>query len=218
MKNEITKLANWAKSQDELNKEICEKINHEILQSQIIFGNIIIKPLWVEAYYHQINGGKHKCGALHGNNKHEGVAEQRGIEKQFTLYFHKKAGTRGGVDLVLSNDEITLSILLKYVELISSGKNEYLSQAKLKNKIFKSDRQNCKIKLISSKENASLYDCSRVFAKDSAIEQCAKDYILASFKVSSNELKERASKWKVRNITSNNKYNNFRNYYNKKNA
>lgn len=102
-----------------------QRIGDELVCNYVLkIGDITIEPLWVEAYYFQING-KFKDVSCHRK------AEQM---KNFgKLYFHHRVGDqRSGVDLCLSDGDYYLSYLLK----ITLVNGVYTTQSELHNKIY----------------------------------------------------------------------------------
>lgn len=119
-----------------------QKIGKELITNYVIIlpGDIVIQPLWVEAYYSDIDsmeayesniGKKFMDPFIHGAD------EQKGAENFGKLYFHHKADDlRSGVDICLSCGQYYLSFLLKY-SLVSDSLvgNMFITQSQLSGKI-----------------------------------------------------------------------------------
>ena len=91
---------------DERIVEVLQEIGTMLLSEYVLqIGDIIIEPLWVEAYYANNDKG-FLDPFIHGNEK----------QKEFdVLYFHHKTDdSRSGVDVCLGNNSYSLSYLLKY--------------------------------------------------------------------------------------------------------
>ena len=146
IKNKVTSLNNnaWSKDDDNTKKEtairILQGIGRDLVANyRIIIGDIVVEPLWVEAYYYL---GKNK--KEDDNNGYDNAsffvdpfvhcsAEQIGEENFGKLYFQRKSDDqRSGVDICLPiNDDFYLSFLLKYT--LVDG--EYTTQSQLSGKI-----------------------------------------------------------------------------------
>lgn len=127
--NELKNLVeNLEKENDEeKQKKILQNIGKLLLTEYIIqIGNLTIKPLLVEAYYYNSN---FKDDSVHAANKSNAntykLARARQENNFGELYVHY--GTKGGIDVVLSNGKYYLSFLIKNA-LIN---NKFAAQCKV---------------------------------------------------------------------------------------
>lgn len=127
--DELKKLVeNLEKENDEeKQKKILQNIGKLLLTEYIIqIGNLTIKPLLVEAYYYNSN---FKDDSVHAANKSNAntykLARTRQENNFGELYVHY--GTKGGIDVVLSNGKYYLSFLIKNA-LIN---NKFAAQCKV---------------------------------------------------------------------------------------
>lgn len=127
--DELKKLVkNLEKENDEeKQKKILQNIGKLLLTEYIIqIGNLTIKPLLVEAYYYNSN---FKDDSVHAANKSNAntykLARARQENNFGELYVHY--GTKGGIDVVLSNGKYYLSFLIKNA-LIN---NKFAAQCKV---------------------------------------------------------------------------------------
>lgn len=112
---------------EEKQKKILQNIGKLLLTEYIIqIGNLTIKPLLVEAYYYNSN---FKDDSVHAANKSNAntykLARARQENNFGELYVHY--GTKGGIDVVLSNGKYYLSFLIKNA-LIN---NKFAAQCKV---------------------------------------------------------------------------------------
>lgn len=128
--DELKKLVeNLEKENDEeKQKKILQNIGKLLLTEYIIqIGNLTIKPLLVEAYYY--NNSNFKDDSVHAANKSNAntykLARARQENNFGELYVHY--GTKGGIDVVLSNGKYYLSFLIKNA-LIN---NKFAAQCKV---------------------------------------------------------------------------------------
>lgn len=86
--------------------KLLQEIGKELLTDYVIkVGDVMVKPLWVEAYYFNAGTG-FTDASVHRNE----CQSQYGV-----LYFHHNTDDqRSGVDICLSCGEYYLSYLLKY--------------------------------------------------------------------------------------------------------
>lgn len=144
---------------DKLAKERGEKKQIAILQEigtkliaeyEIHIADLIIEPLWLEAYYFDVDNGfidpfVHRAD------------EQKGKENCGKLYFHHKTDdARGGVDICLSCGTYYLSFLLKYT--LVNG--EYTTQSQLSGKIrapYSKLEEKKKAQILCKKANKTNY-------------------------------------------------------------
>lgn len=128
--DELIKLVeNLEKENDEKKQKIIlQNIGKLLLTEYIIqIGNLTIKPLLVEAYYY--NNSNFKDDSVHAANKSNAntykLARARQENNFGELYVHY--GTKGGIDVVLSNGKYYLSFLIKNA-LIN---NKFAAQCKV---------------------------------------------------------------------------------------
>ncbi len=139
-----------------------QEIGKELVSNYVIrlSDNIEIQPLWVEAYYSDIDsmevyesniGKKFMDPFIHGAN------EQKGAENFGKLYFHHKTDDlRSGVDICLSCGPYYLSFLLKYT-LVNGV---FTTQSQLSGKIremYNNLGKEKQTRILNRVENATKY-------------------------------------------------------------
>lgn len=116
--------------------ECLKKIGKELLKKRLKVDDVIIEPLWIEAYYYNEKKG-FIDESVHRNDQQK--------DKFCELYFHHSKGDqRSGVDICLSNGDYYLSYLLKYT-LVDGN---FTTQSKLHDKIFDKYSQNKSISIL----------------------------------------------------------------------
>lgn len=148
MENLINQLTSTHDKDAQVN--FLQEIGKKLLTEYVIkIGDIIIKPLWVEAYYSDTNTG-FVDEAVHGN---ECQKNQYGA-----LYFHHKTDDqRSGVDICLSCGNYYLSYLLKYTLVNGIFK----SQAQLSSMIPHELRGTAKNVLVKGQNPAEVMVCTK---------------------------------------------------------
>lgn len=148
MENLINQLTSTHDKDAQVN--FLQEIGKKLLTEYVIkIGDIIIKPLWVEAYYSDTNTG-FVDEAVHGN---ECQKNQYGA-----LYFHHKTDDqRSGVDICLSCGNYYLSYLLKYTLVNGIFK----SQAQLSSMIPHELRGTAKNVLVKAQNPAEVMVCTK---------------------------------------------------------
>ena len=148
MENLINQLTSTHDKDAQVN--FLQEIGKKLLTEYVIkIGDIIIKPLWVEAYYSDTNTG-FVDEAVHGN---ECQKNQYGA-----LYFHHKTDDqRSGVDICLSCSNYYLSYLLKYTLVNGIFK----SQAQLSSVIPHELRGTAKNALVKEQNPAEVMVCTK---------------------------------------------------------
>ena len=108
--------------------KLLQEIGKELLTDYVIkVGDVMVKPLWVEAYYFNAGTG-FTDASVHRNE----CQSQYGV-----LYFHHNTDDqRSGVDICLSCGEYYLSYLLKYT-LVNGA---FKTQAQLSSMIPQDER------------------------------------------------------------------------------
>ncbi len=119
LKTLVKKLENNSNKEDQI--KTLQAIGKELVSNYLIKlpDNIVIRPLWVEAYYADVNciddayqsniSDKFIDPFIHGS------PQQKGEENYGKLYFHHKTDDqRSGVDICLACGSYYLSFLLKY--------------------------------------------------------------------------------------------------------
>ena len=124
---ELVQIKNTELQGNETNpiENILQLVGKELItKCQIIIGNIVIEPLWLEAYYYNA------CMGFMDPFAHR---DPKQMNHYGQLYFHHKTDDqRSGVDICLSlSNEYYLSYLLKYT--LVNG--EFTTQAALSKKI-----------------------------------------------------------------------------------
>lgn len=134
--------------------EKLQEIGRELLTEYIILlpDGVEIQPLWIEAYYSNLNEDKKFDDPfIHG------VDEQKGEENFGKLYFHHKTDDqRSGVDICLPCGPYSLSFLLKYT--LVNG--EYTTQSQLSGKIraaYNKLNEKDKSQILRTKQNRTEY-------------------------------------------------------------
>lgn len=106
----LKKLVRRLEGEADLQKQVAilQEIGEKLVSKYVLsIGDLLVVPLWVEAYY--FDRETFEDPFTHRSE------DQKGAEHFGKLYFHQKTDSqRGGVDLCLSLGDYYLSFLLKY--------------------------------------------------------------------------------------------------------